>query len=74
MKKKNYELKTIRSIDPERSLSKRVKMSNSQRRRLIDKRGNLGRTCRYHKQVIHWQTVNNRLLPKSWKKHWYEMA
>lgn len=57
-----------------KSLSTRVKMSNSQRQRLIERHGNLGKTCRYHKMVIHWQNVNNRLLPKSYKKHWFDMA
>lgn len=55
-------------------LSTRVKLSNAARANLIEKHGNYGKTCRYHKMVIHWQNVNNRLLPKSWKKHWHEMA
>ena len=56
------------------ALSKRVKLSNQRRRYLIEKHGNYGKTVRYHKMVIHYQTVNNRLLPKSYKKHWFETA
>lgn len=58
----------------ESKLSKKVKMSNSRRRNLIERKNGIGRTARYHKMIIHWQTVNNRLIPKSWKKHWYETA